>query len=196
MLRRVISSLCGSALAIAFCIAVPGYAQSSSNSKSSKSSDQAQSQPAKTNDQTSQSNPQQKMKVFANQPALATNELKYIAVMNKARVAVSAESRRTRMADGSCCSGATRATLPLITPSSATNLMKTTVLGEGFIRMLYAVVFRGAPANGSDHCIGGTGRHIAKNDAGSTTAGGCNFLVARRCNCSSAGRSTEPGSCL
>lgn len=63
MLRRVISSLCGSALAIAFCIAVPGYAQSSSNSKSSKSSDQAQSQPAKTNDQTSQSNPQQKMKV-------------------------------------------------------------------------------------------------------------------------------------
>lgn len=64
MLRRVISSLCGSALAIAFCIAVPGYAQSSSsNSKSSKSSDQAQSQAAKTNDQTSQSNPQQKMKV-------------------------------------------------------------------------------------------------------------------------------------
>lgn len=64
MLRRVISSLCGSALAIAFCIAVPGYAQSSSsNSKSSKSSDQAQSQAAKTNDQSSQSNPQQKMKV-------------------------------------------------------------------------------------------------------------------------------------
>jgi hypothetical protein len=64
MLRRVISSLCGSALALAFCIAVPGYAQSSSsNSKSMKSSDHSQTQAANSKDQTSQSNPQQKMQV-------------------------------------------------------------------------------------------------------------------------------------
>ncbi len=64
MLRRVISSVCGSALAIAFCIAVPAHAQSSSNnSQSSNSSDQTGSKTARTRNQTTQSKTQQKMKV-------------------------------------------------------------------------------------------------------------------------------------